>query len=138
MNDDERIITHISNLRPVKRAADVMDIFYKIQKEIPESETTRHLYIIRLKSELLTVGRYEILKAIVAENVGVQIHYPPVYYHPYYQSLGYKKGLCPIGEQLYDEIITIPLYFSLTDEDVENVIEAVIKVVNYFFFFLGN
>ena len=104
----------------------------KIQKEIPESETTRHLYIIRLKSELLTVGRYEILKAIVAENVGVQIHYPPVYYHPYYQSLGYKKGLCPIGEQLYDEIITIPLYFSLTDEDVENVIGAVIKVVNYY------
>ena len=103
-----------------------------IQKEIPESDTTRHLYIIRINKALLNADRNEIYKAINAENVGLQVHYIPVYYHPYYQSLGYKKGLCPIAEEIYEEIITIPLYYSLTDEDVQSVIEAVIKVVNYY------
>jgi UDP-4-amino-4,6-dideoxy-N-acetyl-beta-L-altrosamine transaminase len=103
-----------------------------IQKEISESNTTRHLYIIRLNSDLLRVGRNEIYKALNAENIGLQVHYIPVYYHPYYQSLGYQKGLCPNAEALYEEIITIPLYYSMTDEDVESVIEAVKKVVSFY------
>lgn len=103
-----------------------------IQKEISESDTVRHLYIIRLKSERLKVDRNQIYKALSKENVGLQIHYIPVYYHPYYKSLGYKKGLCPIAEKLYEEIITIPLYYSLTDEDVDSVIAAVTKVINYY------
>jgi len=103
-----------------------------IQKEIKESDTTRHLYIIRLKSDKLKVGRDEIYKALNAENVGLQVHYIPVYFHPYYQQLGYKKGLCPNAEVLYEDIITIPLYYSLSDEDVDSVIEAVNKVIDYY------
>ncbi|WP_277673312.1 UDP-4-amino-4,6-dideoxy-N-acetyl-beta-L-altrosamine transaminase [Piscibacillus halophilus] len=103
-----------------------------IQKEIPESDTTRHLYIIRINSDSLKVGREEIYKAINAENVGLQVHYMPVYHHPYYQKLGYKKGLCPVAESLYEEIITIPLYYSLTNEDVESIINAITKVVDYY------
>jgi len=103
-----------------------------IQKEIPESETTRHLYIIRIKSKFLKVGRNEIYEALNAENIGLQVHYIPVYFHPYYQSLGYKKGICPLAESLYQEIITIPLYYSLSNEDTQSIIEAVTKVVNYY------
>jgi len=103
-----------------------------IQKEIKESDTTRHLYIIRLKSDKLKVGRDEIYKALNAENVGLQVHYIPVHFHPYYQELGYKRGLCPNAEVLYEEIITIPLYYSLSDEDVDSVIEAVNKVIDYY------
>lgn len=103
-----------------------------IQKEIKESDTTRHLYIIRLKSDKLKVGRDEIYKALNAENVGLQVHYLPVYFHPYYQELGYQKGLCPNAEALYEEIITIPLYYALSDEDVDSVIEAVNKVIDYY------
>lgn len=103
-----------------------------IQKEIKESDTTRHLYIIRLNSDKLKVGRNEIYKALNAENVGLQVHYIPVYFHPYYQKLGYKKGLCPIAEGLYEEIITIPLYYSLSDYDVESVIASVKKVIDYY------
>lgn len=103
-----------------------------IQKEIPESDTVRHLYIIRIKSDSLKVGRDEIYKALNAENIGLQVHYIPVYYHPYYQALGYKRGICPVAEVLYEEILTIPLYYSLTDEDVRSVIEAVRKVINHY------
>ena len=60
------------------------------------------------------------------------MHYIPVYYHPYYEKLGYQKGLCPRAEKLYEEIMSLPLYYAMTDEDVEDVIKAVKKVVeNY-------
>jgi len=103
-----------------------------IQKEIKESDTTRHLYIIRINSEKLAAKRDEIYKALNAENIGLQVHYIPVYFHPYYKKLGYETGLCPNAEALYEEIITIPLYYSLSDEDVNSVIKAVKKVINYY------
>ena len=65
-----------------------------------------------------------------AENVNCQVHYVPVYWFPYYQRLGFKKGLCPVAEKIYKGIMSIPLYPMLTDEDVEDVIKAVRKVVN--------
>ena len=60
------------------------------------------------------------------------MHYIPVYWHPYYEKLGYKKGLCPNAEKLYNEILSLPLYYSLTDSDVEDVIAAVGKIVAYY------
>lgn len=103
-----------------------------IQKEIEESNTSRHLYVIRLNTELLTVGRDEIYGALTAENIGLQVHYMPVYWHPYYQELGYEKGLCPNSEALYEQIFTIPLYYSLTDDEVKLVITAVNKVIRHY------
>lgn len=101
-----------------------------VQKEIPESDTTRHLYILRFNLDKLEVSRREIFDALWAENIHCNVHYIPVYYHPYYQSLGYVKGLCPNAESLYEEIVTLPLYYSMTDDDVRDVIEAVKKIIS--------
>lgn len=103
-----------------------------VQKEIPESDTTRHLYILRLNPERLTCDRRQFFDALYAENVCPQVHYMPVYYHSYYEKLGYQKGICPNAEKLYEEIMSIPLYFSLTDKEVEDTICAVKKVVAYY------
>ncbi len=103
-----------------------------VQKEIPESDTTRHLYILRLNPELLTCDRRQFFDALYAENTCPQVHYLPVYWHSYYEKLGYEKGICPNAEKLYEEIMSIPLYFGLTDEEVEDVIAAVKKVVSYY------
>ena len=103
-----------------------------VQKEIAESDTCRHLYIIRLDLEKLSCSRREFFDAMSAENVQCQIHYVPVYWFPYYQKLGYKKGLCPVAEEVYKGIMSIPLYPRMTDQDVSDVIHAVRKVVeNY-------
>ncbi len=103
-----------------------------IQKEIPESDTCRHLYIIQLDLDKLTCTRREFFDAMSAENVQCQIHYVPVYWFPYYRKLGYEKGLCPIAEKVYKGIMSIPLYPKMTDQDVEDVIHAVKKLVeNY-------
>lgn len=99
-----------------------------LQKEIPASDTTRHLYVIQLNLEKLTCTRAEFFEAMSAENVQCQVHYLPVYYSPFYESLGYRKGLCPQAEHLYERIMSIPLYPMMSDEDVEDVIKAVRKV----------
>ncbi len=103
-----------------------------VQKEIEESDTTRHLYILRLNLEMLSCDRRQFFDAMTAENICPQVHYQPVYYLPYYEKLGYERGLCPQAEKLYNEMMSIPLYYALTDEDVEDVILAVKKVVKYF------
>lgn len=101
-----------------------------VQKEIPESDTSRHLYIIRLVLDKLNCTRREFFDAMAAENVQCQIHYVPVYWFPYYQHLGYEKGLCPNAEEVYKSIISIPLYPAMTERDVDDVITAVKKVVD--------
>ncbi|MBQ9140641.1 MAG: UDP-4-amino-4,6-dideoxy-N-acetyl-beta-L-altrosamine transaminase [Lachnospiraceae bacterium] len=110
--------------------ADMPEIL--IQKEIAGSDTTRHLYILRLNLDRLSCDRRQFFDAMAAENICPQVHYQPVYRLPYYERLGYEKGLCPNAEKLYNEMMSIPLYYALTDEDVEDVICAVKKIVNFF------
>lgn len=103
-----------------------------VQREIPESDTVRHLYILRLNLERLSCDRRQFFDALYAENTCPQVHYLPVYWHSYYEKLGYEKGLCPHAEKYYNEVMSIPLYYGLTDDDVEDVIRAVRKVVAYY------
>ncbi len=103
-----------------------------VQREIPESDTTRHLYILRLVPERLRIGRKRFFEALAAENVCCNVNYIPTYYFPYYEKLGYKRGLCPHAEKLYEEMISLPLYYAMTDEDVESVIRAVSRIVDFY------
>ena len=103
-----------------------------VQKEIPESDTCRHLYIIRLDLDVLTCTRRQFFDAMSAENVQCQIHYVPVYWFPFYRRMGYSKGLCPVAEEVYKGIMSIPLYPMLTDADTDDVIHAVKKIAAYY------
>ena len=103
-----------------------------VQEEIPQSDTCRHLYIIRLDLEKLTCTRREFFDAMSAENVQCQVHYVPVYFFPFYRHQGYRTGLCPNAEEVYKGIMSIPLYPALTDADVEDTIHAVKKVTEYY------
>ena len=103
-----------------------------VQKEIPESDTTRYLYILRLNLKALTCDRRQFFDALHEENIYSQVHYLPVYWHSYYEKLGYAKGLCPNAEAYYQEVMSLPLYYSLTDEDVAGVIKAVKKITAYY------
>lgn len=95
-----------------------------VQKEIPESDTCRHLYIIRLDLPKLSCTRREFFDAMRAEGINCQIHYVPTYFFPYYRHLGYERGLCPVAEKIYEGIMSIPLYPKLTDDEVEYVIDT--------------
>lgn len=103
-----------------------------LQKQIPESDTTRHLYVIQLNLDKLSCTRRQFFDAMCAELVRPQVHYIPVYHFPYYKKLGYKKGLCPNAEKLYKGIMSLPLFPAMSDLDAEDVVKAVKKVVGYY------
>ena len=89
-----------------------------------------HLYIIRLDLERLRLDRGMFIEALRKENIGTSVHFIPLHLHPYYRErYGFKKGEFPVAESLYDGIVTLPLYPKMSVGDVEDVIEAVRKVV---------
>ncbi len=92
-----------------------------------------HIYVIQLRTEKLKAGRKEIFEALRAENVGVNVHYIPMHLHPFYQmEFGYKKGDYPKAERYYERAITLPVFPKMSQEDVEDVIEAVKKIIAYY------
>lgn len=105
-------------------------IILPIEKEY--SHSSWHLFVIRLKNDKIRCDRDEFFKYMLSENIGVNVHYIPVYHHPYYKSLGYNTGLCPVCEEIFQEIITLPLFPSMNCDDVNNVVEALNKVIKYF------
>lgn len=96
----------------------------------PDRNHTYHLYVIRLDLELLQAGRKEIFTALRNEKLGVNVHYIPVHFHPYYrEKFGLGPGLCPVAESAYERIITLPLHHGMDERQVEQVIAAVRKVI---------
>ena len=101
--------------------------------ERPDVRSAWHIYPIRIQLENLTVGRREIFEALRAENLNVNVHYIPVHLHPYYRErFGYEGGEYPIAEDAYERLITLPLFHAMTDQDVDDVVTAVTRVIGHF------
>ncbi len=89
-----------------------------------------HLYPIRLSNNGTTLDRGEVFRALRAENIGVNVHYIPVHLHPYYRDrFGMKPGSFPVAEAAYDCLISLPMFHGMTDQDIDDVIRAVAKVI---------
>ena len=112
-----------------KAFASVPEVSFQID-ETPKA-TTRHLYVLRFDVGALGTTRRFIFDALRAENIGVNVHYLPVYRLPYYTDNGYDPECCPEANRYYDEAVTMPLHCCLTDEDAQHVVDAVVKVVNW-------
>ena len=124
-------------LAPTTAADGVLDREFAAIPEVasqldpaPE-DTTRHLYVLRFDLEALGVSRRFVFDALRAENIGVNVHYLPVYRLPYYAGLGYDPECCPEANRYYEEAVTLPLHCGLSDEDARCVVEAVRKVVGW-------
>lgn len=85
-----------------------------------------HLYVIRANDP---ARRDPLFEALRARGVGVQVHYLPVYLHPYYQDLGYKAGVCPVAEAFAASCLSLPLFPGMSGDDQSFVIEAVRQTV---------
>jgi dTDP-4-amino-4,6-dideoxygalactose transaminase len=85
-----------------------------------------HLYAIRLNLERLTIDRGEFINQLRELKVGASVHFIPVHLHPFYRDrFGYRPGDLPRAEAIYDSILSLPLYPSMSARDVTDVIEAV-------------
>lgn len=102
------------------------------EKEEENTRHARHIYTIILKTEELKKDRDFILDALQKEGIGCGVHYTALHLHPFYRKFGYRRGDFPDAEYIGERTITIPLSPKLTEKDVEDVIAAVRKVLNYY------
>ena len=92
-----------------------------------------HLYPIRFDRSILRSDRSKIFAALRAENIGVNVHYIPVHTHPFYRKrFGYHGGEYPVAEAAYETLISLPMFHGMIDIDVENVIDATVKVFSHY------
>ena len=94
-------------------------------------ESAYHIYVIKLNLDNLTTDRDTIFKSLKAEGIGVNVHYMPIHLHPFYKN-NYNtfEGMMPIAEKVYKQIITLPIFPLMTNEDVNDVVDAMKKVTN--------
>ena len=105
--------------------------YFDVTSEKENRKSSYHLYPILLKDHLIK-DKKEIFAKLRANGLGVQVHYIPVYKQPYYRKLGFKNDLCPVCEEFYRKVFSIPMYPTLTDEDIEFVNETLNKVLGEF------
>lgn len=121
-----------------KRRQEIVSKYNDAFDSIPEvsyqfdgrpQDTTRHLYCLRFDADSLGVDRRFIFDALRAEGIGANVHYLPVYRLPYYQKAGLGEQDCAKADAYYEEAVTLPLHCCMSDEDVQDVIAAVRKIV---------
>ena len=88
-----------------------------------------HLYVIQLDLEKINKSHQEVFIQLRQVGIGVNLHYIPVYLHPYYQNLGFSKGYCPNAEEYYSRAISIPLYSGLSNEQQDFVVKQLEEIV---------
>jgi perosamine synthetase len=92
-----------------------------------------HLYPIRIDTSKLNADRGQMVRALRSENIGVNVHYIPVHLHPYYRDqFGYNGGECPAAERAYEQLISLPMFHGMSEQDVEDVLSAVRKVTSHY------
>ena len=105
----------------------------QVPVERPEVEHAWHLYVIRLNLGLLKISRNTFIEELKARNIGTSVHFIPIHLHPYYRDkYAYKPDDFPVAYREYQRIMSLPLYPKMTDQDVEDVIEAVTDVVKHY------
>ena len=95
-----------------------------------DSYSGLHLYVIRLKLADIGKTHRQVFEALRALNIGVNLHYIPVYHQPYYEKMGFTAGYCPQAEQYYTEAISIPLYPGLSEAQQDQVVTVVREAVS--------
>lgn len=109
-------------------AAKYNKLFVELPVQVPAHDqdySALHLYVIRLKLDLISRTHRDVFVALREQGIGVNLHYIPVHTHPYYREMGFAMGDFPEAERYYREAISLPIYPGLSDEDVTKVVNAV-------------
>lgn len=85
----------------------------------------RHLYPVRIEGG----RRREVYERMRAAGIGVQVNYLPAYWHPVFEDLGYRRGMCPVAEGFYAEQLSLPLFVDLSDADQDRVTDTLRTIV---------
>lgn len=89
-----------------------------------------HLFVVRLDTERSPVGRDEVIRQLAARGVGTSVHFIPLHYHSAYRRLGWQPGDFPVAERIFEGAISLPLFPSMTDAEVDTVCEALREILH--------
>ena len=104
-----------------------------IPREREGVKSAWHLYPVRIDKKTLGADRKQVFRALRAENIGVNVHYIPVHLHSLYrEQFGYKGGEYPIAEAAYEQLVSLPMFHGMSEQDVDDVIAAVRKVLLHY------
>jgi perosamine synthetase len=119
-----------------KRRREIADLYFRRLGGVDELEMppvgdanvehSWHLFILRLRSDMLTVGRNHLIQEMKEEGIGTSVHFIPLHLHPYYRDrYGYRPGDLPNAEDAFARCISLPIYPDMTDAEVDRVARAV-------------
>lgn len=99
--------------------------------EEPEAESSHHLYVLRLRTAQLRIGRNAFIEALKDRRIGTSVHYLPVHMQPFYRDkYGYVPGDCPVSADAFSRMLSLPLHPGLTDQDVDDVCSAIEEIIH--------
>jgi dTDP-4-amino-4,6-dideoxygalactose transaminase len=99
----------------------------------PDCEHAWHLYMIRLRLEVLRIDRDAFIEELRTRNIGTSVHFIPLHLHSYYQQVwGYRPGAFPNAESIFARVVSLPLYPAMSPADVDDVVAAVSDVAKRF------
>jgi len=124
----DRFVERRRRIAEMYRCAFGDNPFFDLPVEREYARSAYHLYCIRLKDNC-TSWKKEIFSRLRRRNISPQVHYIPVHLQPYYQRLGYRRGACPNAEDFYLREVSVPLYPSLSDEQVDYVARNLLEVL---------
>lgn len=116
----------------IKHRNDLARVYHEYLADLPlvlpkvesYAYSSYHLYVVKIDTRQTKISRRQLYNQLVENGVQVNVHYIPIYWQPYYQSLGFKKGFCPQAETYYNHAITIPLYPTLSSEDQHYIVRC--------------
>jgi dTDP-4-amino-4,6-dideoxygalactose transaminase len=89
-----------------------------------------HLYMLRLNQEQLNISRNRFIEKLKARNIGASVHFIPLHLHPYYRNMySYQPEDFPVAYREYQREVSLPIYSKMSDDDVQDVIEAVLDII---------
>lgn len=94
----------------------------------PATNSSWHLYVVRVDFGKVCFSKQELFEKMREHGVQLNLHYIPVHLQPYYEALGFKKGDFPVSEQYYEETLSLPIYYDLTDDQQDEVVKALQEV----------
>ena len=97
---------------------------------VSKARSGNHLYVLRIAFDAIGTDRAAFMGNLRDNKIGSQVHYIPVPAHPYYRSIGFVPELYPAAQDFYNEALSIPLYFDLSDDQQDHVIQTIRNLVS--------
>ena len=126
-------LADISGIEPLGRRADVLSPTQSPMLHAPSSMPSKHayhLYVVKIALKTLGVDRTSLFIGLREKGIAVNVHYIPVYLHPYYrENFDTRPGLCPNAEGAYAQIISLPMFPGMTDDALDYVLKVMKEII---------